>query len=154
MDGSKLSKSSVSNLSYVPKGIFGEFIRDMAIWGCQDCNGPRGHGYSVVHFDFDHSGQKSLQSSEQGCINAASPFVKLVFPIQGRTLQKQFLSEGVFLPLLDYPQTAMVVLKKVKIISKNEAVKKSIFSIWPLVLINLLFAVASGFILWALVSAM
>ena len=108
----------------------------------------------MVHFDFDESGQKSMQSSEQGCINAASPFVKLVFPIQGRMLQKQFLSEGAFLPLLEYPLTSMVVLKKVTIISKNEAMKKSILSIWPLVLINMLFAVASGFVLWVLVSAL
>ena len=152
INGRKPLNSTISDLSYVPMGLFPKFLRDMAVWGCENCNGPRGHGYSVVHFDMDRNGEKSLKKSKSDCMKVADEFLDFTFPVQGDFFQYKFISDGRFLPLIDHPSSALITVKKTKTISKSIAVKSAIFKLWPIFLINLLFAVISGFFLWFLVS--
>eukprot|EP00794_Sanderia_malayensis_P017493 gene17493-19243_t len=142
--------SSVSNLSFVPNGIFGHYLRDMAIWSCGDCNGPRGHGYSVVHFDIDEDGHGSRRKNEKTCIAHAHETVDFTFPVLGRQTQTKFLTTGKFLPLLQHTDSAVVVMKKVTIISRSSAMKKAMLSLWPLFMLNIFFATLAGFIIWFL----
>ncbi len=124
----------------------------MAIWSCGNCNGPRGHGYSVVHFDIDKSGKKSQKVSEKECINNVDQTVDFTFPLHGRTMQTNFLTGGKFLSVVDHPAAAMVVLKKVTIISRSTAMKNALMSMWPLIVVNVIFAALAGFFVWSLVS--
>ena len=124
----------------------------MVIWGCGNCNGSRGQGLSVVHFDIDRNGDKCQKLSETQCIEHVSSAVDITFPLHGRSLQTSFLFGGAFLPVVPYPSAAMVVLKKVTVISRSKAMIDGIFSIWPLVVINLLFALVAGCVMWFLVS--
>ena len=151
MNERKAIKNGTSDLSYVPMGLIPKFLKEMAIWGCRNCNGPRGHGTSVVHFDIDRNGKKSLKKSKAECMKDVDEFIDFTFPVQGDALQYKFISDGKFLPFMDHPSSALVAVKKLKIVSKSEAVKKSILSLWPILLINLQFTVLSGLIYWILV---
>ena len=151
-DGTNRNIGGVSDPSYVPMGLFPTFLRDMAIWACQNCNGPRGHGLSVVHFDIESNGQQSLKDSKYDCMKNVNEFVDFTFPVQGDTFKYKFISDGIYLEFINHPSSAFIVLKKLKIVSKSEAVKTSIFTLWPIFLINLELAMVSGLIYWFLVS--
>ena len=92
-----------------------------------------------------------MKDSKSESMQNADEFVDFTFPVQGDTLQYKFISDGKFLPFIDHPSSAMIVVKKLKIIGKSEAVMSSIFSLWPVLLINFLFAIITGLIYWFLV---
>ncbi|XP_065052028.1 phosphatidylinositol phosphatase PTPRQ-like [Rhopilema esculentum] len=152
IDGTKPIANSRANPSYVPKGIFGKLIRDMVVWGCQNCNGPRGHGLSVLHFDVDRTGGRCIKSSSIQCMENVNNATDISFPVLGRALQTNFLSRGKFLHLIDHPSSALVALKKVTIISKSKAMSVAMFSLWPMIILILALAALAGNIIWFLDS--
>ena len=125
----------------------------MAIESCGNCNGPRGHGFSVVHFDIDINGTVCQKDSLSACVSHANFYTDITFPVRGRKNLEDFVGVGKYLELIDYPNAAMLVLKKSKVISRTEALLNAIFGIWPLVVINLLMAILAGLLLWSLVSS-
>ena len=94
-----------------------------------------------------------MKSSMKDCMRLADEFLDFTFPVQGKDSTHDFLGQGRFLPFIEHPSSALVTLKKLTVISKAAAVKDAIFSLWPIVFINLSFVIVSGYLIWLFVSS-
>ena len=131
-------------------GVFPQIIDDMISYVCGKCQ--RSSGFVDTRLDKFHNGRNALamKSNAERAVREIDEYTDLSFPIIAQTTLDMFTGYP-FIPLINHP--GVVVIAKDKSIDEIVADKLMlIFAIWPLMLINVLFMVLAGFIVWVGVS--
>ena len=125
-------------------GILPQLIERMTSSCCVTCSG------TVVKFDQDGQGHISEKNTYLDLLESIDQATTFVFPIMGYPDTNKYSSHFGFIPAVEAP--GMVVLVKKKS-ADNLAltVLKSVFGVWPILLINVLLAVIAGIVIWMLV---
>lgn len=103
-----------------------------------------------MKFDQDGQGHISEKDTYPDLLESIDQATTFAFPIMGYPGTNKYNSHFGFIPAVEAPGMVVMVKKKS---SDNLAltVLKSVFGIWPILVINVLLAVIAGIVIWMLV---
>ena len=125
-------------------GIIPGILKRMTSSCCVSCAG------TVLNFDKDGLGEVSEKKSYPEFLKSFDQTTTFAFPIVGHADSTNYGSRFSFISGVESPGMVMVVKKK---LAENLAlgVLRSVFGVWPILLINVLLALVAGVIIWMLV---
>ncbi|XP_028409645.1 uncharacterized protein LOC114532360 [Dendronephthya gigantea] len=127
-------------------GIVPELVRRMTSSCCVTCGG------TVLNFNEDGFGEVSEKENYPELLKSFHQTTTFAFPIMGHVDRTSYGSRFGFVSGIETPGMLVVVKRQ---LAENLAlgVLRSVFGIWPILLINVLLALAAGIIMWMLDSS-
>lgn len=129
------------------KGIFPFIIQNMVPSCCQRC---QAHGITTVNImesDTDNPRKKQDHIAVRSSVEESD----FSFPLFGYEGQRQFMGEYGFLAVVKSPAVVFIVPKE-DTSKVSLRLLSSVFSCWPVLLLNFSIVLLSGIIIWNLVS--
>ena len=129
------------------EGIFPFIIENMVPSCCQRC---QEHGTTVVNVmgnDVNRPSEKRDHNEVRSTVEESD----LNFPLFGYKGQQNFMGVYGFLPIVESPAVVFIVPKE-ETSKSSLRLLSSLFSCWPVLLINSAIVLLSGIIIWHLVS--
>ena len=126
-------------------GIIPELIERMTSSCCTTCPS------SMVTFDKDGQGEISEQETYPDLLSSIHESTTFTFPMMGYPSSKTYSSHFGFIPGVEAPGM-IVMVKKQSAASISLTVLKSVFGLWPILVVNILLALIAGIVMWMLVG--
>ncbi|XP_048579474.1 uncharacterized protein LOC116616082 isoform X2 [Nematostella vectensis] len=137
---------------YVDKdfsGIIRPILNDLAVRCCHVC---QSHGHSQVDFVTNSNGGPAMQPSDQAVKSLIGNASDLSFPIYGWNWQTYYSGAYRYIPLIDSPGFAYIVLQPVPE-NTGQRIVNSLLATWPYMLITMLITLLAGMLIWFLDTA-
>lgn len=128
-------------------GMIPAILNNLAITCCQSC---KSHGSSYVDFINNGHNKTAFQYNELDVVNLIDNTNDLSFPIYGWKWQDTYEELYRFIPLVDSPGFAFLLLEP-QTESPLRSIVMSIIETWPYLLIVCILALVAGIIMWFLV---
>ena len=128
-------------------GIFPFIVNDAVTYCCQTC---KTHNYSSVSYTHNYHGQPSEVAGNEALVNSIDGLTDLTFPVYGYVGMSWYHSLYKYTPLIESPGSAFLVRKEKS--SIGGILMSNILGNWPLAVLMVCLAFASGAIMWLLVS--
>lgn len=143
-----LSDESLPTNASKMDGMLPYLLNDLALTCCKTC---KLHGKSYVDFNLNGKNQPAMQKSPREVKSQIDDYVDLSFPIYGWTWLKVYEGYYRYIPLVQSPGIAYIVIMDDSI-GPAEKMFKSILELWSYLALTLLLAAVAGIIGWFLVS--
>jgi nitrate reductase NapE component len=105
----------------------------------------------MVTFDKDGLGEISEQETYPDLLSSIHESTTFTFPMMGYPSSKTYRSHFGFIPGVEAPGM-IVMVKKQSAASISLTVLKSVFGLWPILMVNILLALIAGIVMWMLVG--
>lgn len=131
------------------RGIFKTVVDSMILNVCGKCaNKP-----PAVNWYRSFSGQQPEKKSEIAVKHWIGQNYHISFPIFGRAEITTYESSHVFVLMVNSPGSAVLIRNNIDYAAKTINTLASMTSVWPMLVIIILFSSISGILLWSVVSA-
>ena len=128
-------------------GLIIDVLQNMTSYACGNCKRAEGTRLSVLSNGKNQWAEKRSLNDMKKDIDDN---VHTSFPIFGSSERVSYNGYA-FVPLFSHPGVIFYIIKD-PLRTQVIGMIKNVFNTWPIILINLLMIVISGFIIWALVS--
>ena len=134
-------------------GLFPDILTDMIEYACGKCDRPgQSSDYSILDREKTGKGTLAQKRNQKEALEDADEYTELTFPITAHN-SVDYVSGLRYVALVQHPGLAFVVARTdINSIVKNLIM--DLFKIWPILLINVLFMILVGFLVWVLVSSL
>ena len=129
-------------------GLFPDLLDLVVSSVCTDCRGYK----PTLYYNMSRTGRSARKRNVDEVVKYLDDTTHISFPIFGRFTVTRFQGELPFIGFVQSQGSAMIVYQPRTKTIGVVAILAAVFNAWPVILIAVLLACMSGWILWFLVS--